>query len=189
MKKLIFAAAIAVLGVSSANAQLSQGTWMVGGSVADMNFTNGFRASLTPQLGYFIKDRIAVGGRVGLKIQNVNGVSGTQTDWTAGVFSRYYFGANEVDNLLDNGRFFVQGDAGFGGKNSNQGSTTNGVDLGIGAGYAYFITPTVGLEGLLRVGGKVGGGNTTTQTDVNLNIGFQIYLPSRTAKKAINDNQ
>lgn len=187
MKKILFAAAFAVLGASSMDAQLSQGNWMVGGQVADMNFTNGTRVTLSPQLGYFVRDRIAVGGQVGLNVQSVKGVSGTQTDWTLGLFSRYYFGNNEIDNLLKNGRFFAQGNVGFGGKNSSQGSTTNGVDLGIGAGYAYFITQNVGLEGMLTVGGKVGGGNTTTQTDVGLRVGFQIYLPSNAASKAVRD--
>ncbi len=182
MKKILCIAVMSLFGGASANAQLSQGTYMVGGNVANMDFTNGFNASITPQVGYFFRDRVAAGAQLGLNIRP-KGTSDTQTNWTLGLFSRYYFGENEIDNLLSNGRFFAQGDLGFGGNNPSTGDSTNGVDLGIGAGYSYFITPTVGLEGLLRVGGKVGGGNTNSQTDVTLNLGFQIYLPSKTVVK------
>lgn len=188
MKKLLIAAAVAMFSVE-ATAQLQQGNWMVGAQVANLRFTNGFSMSLTPKLGYFIQNRWVVGAQVGLDIESPQGSSSTQTNWSIAPFTRYYFGDNQVDNLLNNGVFFAEGSAGFGGNNSSAGNSTNGVDLGIGAGYAYFITPTVGLEGLLKYQALVGGGNTSGQGNLYLGVGFQIYLPNSKAKAALQDKQ
>lgn len=78
---------------------------MVGASVANMKFTNGFDMSLTPKLGYPVKDNWAIGGQVGLKVTSPEGTSATQTFYTVGAFTRYYFSDGQVDNLLNNGRF------------------------------------------------------------------------------------
>lgn len=186
MKKLFLAGALALFGLS--NAQIQKGNWMVGGQVANVKFTNGFNLSLTPQVGYFIEDNWAVGGEVGLSIADqTNG--GTTTNIDLGAFTRYYFGPNEVDSILKNGRFFAQGNVGFTGINQSSGATTNGVGLGIGAGYAYFLTPNVSLEGLLKFSGVAGGGNQNFNGNLGLNVGFQIYLPNAKAKQVLKDNQ
>lgn len=188
MKKLLLAGAFAVFGW--ANAQTQQGNWMVGGQVANMQFTNGVNINLTPQVGYFVKDNWAVGGQVGLNIYSPQGSgAGTQTNWTLGAFTRYYLGANEGNTLLKNGKFFGEGSIGFGGSNSSVGSSTNGIDLGIGAGYAYFITNNVSLDALLKFDGKVGGGSSFGKGDLGLRIGFQIYLPTARVKSALRDEQ
>lgn len=189
MKKLLITASVALLGVTTANAQLQKGNWMVGAHVANVKFTNGFAMDLTPKLGYFIQDRWAVGALVGLGISSPAGSSTTQTTYSVAPFTRYYFSGAEVDKLLNNGAFFAEGSAGFGGDNSGSGSSTNGVELGIGAGYAYFITPTVGLEGLLKFQGLAGGGNTNFNGNLYLGVGFQIYLPNSKAKAALRDQQ
>lgn len=187
MKKLLLAGAIAIFGFS--NAQIQEGNWMVGGQITNIKFTNGFNMSLTPKLGYFIKDRWALGAQVGLDIASPEGTSDTQTTWSIAPFTRYYFSDAEVDTLLNNGAFFAEASAGFGGDNSGSGNSTNGLDLGIGAGYAYFLTPNVGLEGLLKFQGLVGGGNDNVNGNLYLGVGFQIYLPSSKAKEVLNDNQ
>ncbi len=188
MKKLILAAVVAMFSTNAA-AQLQQGNWMVGAQVANIKFTNGFNMNLTPKLGYFVQDRWAVGAQVGLDVASPEGSSDTQTTWSIAPFTRYYFASNEIDNLLRNGAFFAEGSAGFGGNNSSAGNSTNGVELGIGAGYSYFITRNVGLEGMLKYQGLVGGGNTTAQGNLYLGVGFQIYLPNSRAKAALRDQQ
>lgn len=187
MKKLLLAGAFAFFGLS--NAQIQKDNWMVGGQVTNMKFTNGFNVALTPQLGYFVMDNWAIGGQVGLNIFSPKGNSATQTNWNLGVFTRYYLGDNQVDSILKNGRFFAQGEVGFGGSNSNTGSSTNGVDLGIGAGYSYFITRNVSLDALLKFNTLVGGGSSAAKGDLGLNVGFQIYLPTSKAKSVLKDNQ
>ncbi|MEP6595022.1 MAG: hypothetical protein ABJA71_03705, partial [Ginsengibacter sp.] len=60
--------------------------------------------------------------------------------------------------------------------------------LGFGPGYAYFITPNIGLETLLKYNGIIGFGNATTQSNLNLNVGFQIYLPTRNLKTRLEND-
>lgn len=191
MKKFILGAAVFATGLfNTANAQIQEGNWMVGGQVANFKFTNGFNMNLTPQVGYFIKDNWAVGGQVGLNVYSPQGGdAGTQTDWTLGAFTRYYFGPNEIDSLLKNGRFFAEGSVGFGGNNSSASTSTNGVDLGIGAGYSYFITKNVSLDALLKFNTIAGGGSSSAKGNLGLNVGFQIYLPTSKAKAALKDQQ
>ena len=160
---------------------------MVRGQVANMKFTNGLNINLSPQAGYFVVDNFAVGAMVNLDLTKPKGGNTTQTNWSVGGFGRYYVGKNEINSLLKNGRFFAEGTAGVGGVNSSSGSTTNGVDLGIGAGYAYFITRNVSLDALLKLNTIVGGGNTNGQADLGLRIGFQIYLPTSKVKAALQD--
>lgn len=162
---------------------------MVGGSVANIRFTNGFQGTLTPQLGYFIKNNWAIGGQVKLDVISPEGTSNTQTNWGVGAFTRYYFSDSQVTTLTNNGRFFGHAKVGFEGRNSSTGNTTNGVGLGIAAGYAYFITPNVALEAILGFEGIAGGGNTNFNGDVTLGVGFQIHLPNSRARAALRDQQ
>lgn len=190
MKKLVLGAAIFAAGLFTANAQIQEGNWMVGGQVANVKFTNGFNMDLTPQVGYFVKDNWAIGGLVSLNVGSPAGSRATQTDWGLKAFTRYYFGPNEVNTLLNNGRFFTEGSAGFGGKNSSgNGLSTNGLGLGIGAGYSYFVTNNISLDALLKFDTSVGGGNKIANGDLGLNVGFQIYLPTSKAKAALKDQQ
>ncbi|MDO4224703.1 MAG: hypothetical protein Q4C75_02300, partial [Bergeyella zoohelcum] len=100
MKKLLLAGAFALFGLS--NAQIQEGNWMIGGSVANAKFTNGFELNLTPQAGYFIKDNWAVGGNVNINVTKPTG-SSAYTNIDLGAFTRYYFGTNEIDSILKNG--------------------------------------------------------------------------------------
>ncbi|WP_018675717.1 outer membrane beta-barrel protein [Riemerella columbina] len=185
MKKLILGAAVFAAGLfSTANAQIQEGNWMVGGHVADMNFASGTKINIAPSAGYFVKDNWAVGAKVALEINSPKGSSDTQTNWTLTPFTRYYFGQNEIDGLLNNGRFFGEAAFGFGGDNSNTGNSANGVKYQFGAGYSYFINRNVALEGMLNFGTITGVG---TKGNVGLNFGFQIFLPSAKVKAALKD--
>lgn len=190
MKKIVLSTALIISGLfATSKAQIQKGNWMVGGNVANMTFTNGFNMNLTPKLGYFVMDNWVIGGEVNLNVYSPKGTGVTQTNWGVGAFTRYYFGDSQIDSILKNGRFFGEGNVGFSGINSGAGSSTNGLGLGIGAGYSYFITKNVGLEALLKYDGVVGGGNSSTNGNLGLAIGFQIYIPSKTAKAAIQDKQ
>lgn len=185
MKKLILGAAVFAAGLfSTANAQIQEGNWMVGGQVANMKFTDGTFISLAPSAGYFVKDNWAVGAKVGLDVFSVKGSDATQTNWTLTPFTRYYFGQNEIDGLLNNGRFFGEAAFGFGGDNSNEGDSANGVKYQFGAGYSYFVSKNVALEGVLNFGTITGVG---TKGNLGLNVGFQIFLPSAKVKAALKD--
>lgn len=192
MKKLWFAG-LTLLGTMSANAQTQEGNWMVGGAVGRLEFTSPFQMDLNPSVAHFVKDNWAIGARANL---NLNAGHGTTTlNWSVGPYTRYYFGDREIASPLDNGSFFAHLDMGFGGRNSattntntNQTiktNTTNGVAYGLGAGYSYFVTNNVSLDAMLRLEGVMG--KDQARPAASLNVGFQIYLPSATAKKAVND--
>jgi hypothetical protein len=89
-------------------------------------------------------------------------------------------------------RFFLEGNVGIEGDNNNFNgvkTSTNGLGLGIGPGLAYFITPNIGLEGLIKYQGIVGFGTTATTSNLNFGIGFQVYLPNRTIRNAATNTQ
>lgn len=193
MKKILISSLFSLalmLGVTSANAQIQKGNVLIGGNLANLNLGldkgSVFSFDVTPKAAWFIQDNLAVGAYVNLGLTTAKSIA-TQTRYGAGALARYYTGKDA--EIINHGRFFVEGNAGIGGVNvGNGGGNTNGLNLGVGPGFAYFITPNIGLETLLKYNGVVGFGNQTTQSALNLSFGFQIYLPGQsTAKKVKKD--
>ncbi|MFT4204705.1 MAG: hypothetical protein QM610_12440 [Chitinophagaceae bacterium] len=194
MKKVFLALGIlALVGLTKekASAQIEKGNTMWGGSLTSFNIGlkkgEGWDFGVTPKAGYFVKDNLAVGGYVNLGFSKAGSGQSTKSTYGVGAFTRYYAQPDQVNNLLKHGRFFGEVSAGFGGQSQKGQPTTNGFQFGFGPGYSYFVTKNVGLEGLIKYNGTVGGGNTTYQHNVTFNLGFQIYLPSSKIKSAIKD--
>lgn len=190
MKKILTLIVMATLVASVSNAQLQKGNVLVGGNLA--NFSLGleknsyFTLDISPKAAWFIQNNIAVGGYVKLGLITSNG-SNTQTNYGVGALARYYAGPSQIntDAILKHARLFVEGNAGLEGSNVSHGATTNGLGVGIGPGVAYFITPNVGLETLLKYDGIIGGGNNTLNNSLDFNIGFQVYLPGRSTRDKV----
>ncbi|MES2428034.1 MAG: hypothetical protein V4560_13725 [Bacteroidota bacterium] len=181
MKKFTFLILFILSTISfSANAQIQKGNVMVGGDLADislgLNSPNVFSFSISPKAAWFVEDNLALGGVVNLGIQTAKG-SNTVTTYGIGGLGRYYAGSDV--SVLNHGRFFGEATAGFGGVNVSNAGSTNGVNFSFGPGFAYFITPSIGLETLLKYNGLVGFGNQTYNNGLSLNFGFQIYLPGK----------
>ncbi|MCX8524484.1 porin family protein [Chryseobacterium formosus] len=194
MKKLIFTGILAIAGLStSANAQIQEGNWMVGSSILSSNFGlntgGGYSIGLQPKAAYFVADNVAVGGYVNLGISKVTNGSPTRFDYGVGALGRYFLSPGEkgVDNLLNHGRWFFEGNLGVGGSNVENGNSTTGLDFGVGPGYSYFITPNIGVEGLVKYQGQSGFGNEGLNSNITFNVGFSIYLPTSKAKSIAND--
>ncbi len=190
MKKLIFGAAVLVTGLlSTANAQIQEGNWMVGSSIISSNFGlntgAGYNIALQPKAAYFIKDNIALGAYVDLGISKETKGSPTGFDYGVGALGRYYVSPGEkgVDNLLNHGRWFFEGNLGVGGYSVENGPSTTGLDFGAGPGYSYFITPNIGVEGLVKYRGRAGFGNEGLNSNISFNVGLSIYLPTSHAKR------
>ena len=191
MKKILALLVVAMSVATVSHAQLQKGNVIVGGDLADFNLGlrkgSTFSMALTPKAAWFINSNFAVGAYVDLEVQTLGGNGqGSIINYGIGPLARYYVNNPKV-NLLQHGRFFVEGNAGIGGINYTKsgGGTTNGLDLGIGPGYAYFITPNIGLETLLKVKSTVGFGTTASSSLLDLNVGFQIYLPGRATKNKV----
>ncbi|WDF46944.1 hypothetical protein PQ459_00345 [Chryseobacterium sp. KACC 21268] len=194
MKKLLLGAVVLGAGLfSTANAQIQEGNWMVGSSLLSSNFGlntgAGYNIALQPRAAYFIKDNVALGGYVNLGISKVTKGSPTRFDYGVGALGRYYVSPGEagVDNLLNHGRWFFEGNLGVGGSSVENGNSTTGLDFGVGPGYSYFITPNIGVEGLVKYVGQSGFGNEGLNSNITFNVGFSIYLPSGQAKRIANE--
>lgn len=194
MKKLIFAGILAVSGLTAtANAQIQKGNWLVGSSLLTSNFGlntgGGYNIAIQPKGAYFIEDNVAVGGYVNLGISKSTSGSPTRFDYAVGGLGRYYLSPGEkgVDNLLNHGRWFFEGNVGIGGSSVENGNSTTGLDFGVGPGYSYFITPNIGLEGLVKYQGQTGFGSEGLNSNITFNVGFSIYLPTSKAKDIAND--
>jgi hypothetical protein len=194
MKKLILSGILAVAGLTTtANAQIQRGNWMVGSSILSSNFGlntgGGYQIALQPKAAYFIEDNVAVGGYVNLGFSKVTNGSPTRFDYAVGGLGRYYLspGENGVDNLLNHGRWFFEGNIGVGGSSVENGNSTSGLDFGVGPGYSYFITPNIGVEGLVKYQGQTGFGNEGLNSNITFNVGFSIYIPTSKGREVVND--
>jgi hypothetical protein len=172
-----------------ASAQIQRGNVMMGGNIGNLNLgldaPNVFSVNIIPKAAWFVQDNIALGGYLDLGLETAKN-SSTLTRYGVGALGRYYTGS---DLALNHGRLFAEATFGFGGQNvSNGGGNTNGLNFSIGPGYTYFVTPSIGLEALLKYNGLTGFGNEGVQNSLNLTFGFQIYLPGRgTAAKVMGD--
>lgn len=190
MKKFTILVLFAVTALGfSAKAQIQQGNVLVGADFADislgLNSPHVFNFNVSPKAAWFVQDNIALGGYVNLGIQTA---TGSQSVFTYGVggLGRYYTG-KDVE-VLRHGRFFAEVEAGLGGINigsyTSNGITysstnTNGFQFSAGPGFAYFVTPSVGLETLVKFNGETGFGNQSFQSKLTLNFGLQVYLPGK----------
>lgn len=195
MKKTFFAV-LACLGFLAAQAQFEQGKILISGSsgfslsslttkAKTGNTTTKTQKStsisLDPRVGYFVIDNLALGAGISVSTakytNEVNDSESKSTSFSFGPFARYYFQPG----------IFGEGSVGFG---SGKSEYTNGpvsntskystFNLGLGVGYAAFISDNVAIEPLLKYvsySEKPNGGNTKTiDAGITLNIGITVYL-------------
>lgn len=196
MKKayaLICGLSFFVLATNQTQAQLQKGNLLIGADLMGMSadFQKGnttFNLSINPKVAWFIQDNIAIGGMVDLGLSTRKGY--TAISYGVSALGRYYISDKQVQ-LLKQSRFFLEGNVGISGQNTKvDGSdnvSTNGLGIGFGPGIAYFITPNISLEGLLKYNLTVGFGNSTTNNQLAFGLGFQIYLPTKKARAVYND--
>ncbi|WP_419801792.1 hypothetical protein [Mucilaginibacter sp.] len=192
MKKITLAAFALFTFIFSANAQIQKGNVLIGADLANLQLgldqPTSFSVSLAPKAAWFIQDNVALGAYGNLGLTTVKG-NGTTTSYGIGALGRYYGGKASAPEIIKHTRLFLEANVGINGVNlPANGGSTNGLGLGIGPGVAYFITPSIGLETLLKYNGIVGFGSSAYANNVSLNFGFQVYLPGRaTARKVMND--
>ncbi|MBC7417486.1 MAG: hypothetical protein H7325_04955 [Pedobacter sp.] len=188
MKKLLFTIFAAAAIAFSADAQIQKGNVLIGANISNVNFAldkpNAFSFNINPKAAWFIQDGLALGGDVNFGIATQGKGLGTDINYGIGALGRYYgsTGANEV---VKHSRFFGEATVGISGRNLSGGGSTNGLGFSFGPGFAYFITPSIGLETLLKYNGVVGFGSSAYAHNLNLGVGFQIYLPGRSTVKKV----
>lgn len=188
MKKIITLFTVAsFIFITTAKAQIQRGNLLIGADIANLNLNlNGsgnFNMRIDPKLAFFIKNNLAVGPYVNFTLATAKN-SGTDVGYGIGALGRYYVNDSTI-NMLGHGRFFFEANVGIEGFNPSTGDNTNGLGIGAGPGYAYFITPNVGLETLLKYDGIIGFGSEATTSSLNLAFGLQIYLGSNRVRGAM----
>lgn len=177
---------------NNAEAQTEQGSTLFGAQLTNisLNFLEGntsFDLGISPKVGFFVADNVVIGGEVNLGLSTRTDF--TQIDYLVGPFGRYYFNNEEIDvTVSQRSLFFAEANAGIQGSNVKSGGNTsnsNGLGLGAGVGLAYFVSPTVGLETSLKYNFGIGFGNATFQNRLGLNLGFNIYLPSKSLRDQV----
>lgn len=188
MKKTSLLSVVAVLlCLNVVKAQIQQGNVLVGGDIAGFNLglnkDGYFNMNINPKAAWFVKDNMAIGGYVKFGLSTYKD-AGTTTNYGVGALGRYYINDPKI-NVLRHARFFGEANVGIEGDNYSKGGSTNGLGIGVGPGLAYFVTPNISLETLLKYDGIVGFGSRTTTGSINLSLGFQIYLPTSRIKNAV----
>jgi hypothetical protein len=172
------------------NAQTEKGTLMLGGtgSMAIGGTKSGLFLfpRLSPNVGYFVADNVAVGVRLGFGADFVNIFKRGQMTNPFGnmnVFGRYYFGISDKLKLP------IELSTGFSAIHNEGGAypTTMRYGAALAGGVNLFLNKNIAFEAMLRYGGStsivpnVGG----YRGNLSLNLGFQIYLPSKKATPAV----
>jgi hypothetical protein len=186
MKKLI-AAVVLVLSVTSINAQLSKGQWMVGGKGNFYSNEQGSFAStsytIAPDGGYFVIDKLAVGLRTELHGDVVNdSESGERLiksfSFSASPFVRYYIlPQTKRFNPFGDVEYFIRRYRSVGSPNNIFKETMHGPKLS--GGVAFFVHPKVALEGIVtyrKYTYNEDQGSTTHSKALEVGVGFQVHL-------------
>jgi hypothetical protein len=178
--------------VYSLHAQLQKGNVLVGADIANfnvyLNSGSNFNILVNPKAAWFIENDLALGGYITIGANGAKGIEPTTT-FGIGALGRYYVNDPNV-SLMKHMRLFGEANVGIESTgNAEANTSTTGLGFGFGPGLSYFITPNIGLEGLLKYNGLVGFGSEAYTNYLNLNIGFQIYLPTAKLKAAAMNKQ
>lgn len=192
MKNLTLTLLFVTCVLFGANAQIQKGNVMMGADISDITFgldkPNVFSLSINPKAAWFVQDGLALGGDVSFGLSTAKN-AGTDIRYGIGALGRYY-GATGANEVVRNSRFFGEATVGVSGVNPSVGESTNGLGFSFGPGFTYFVTPSIGLEALLKYNGVVGFGSSAYAHNLSLGVGFQIYLPGRsTANRVQRDMQ
>ena len=175
MKKLFLGAAL-LLASATSFAQTEKGKLMVGAS-SDLNFTsttndetddttNTFEVS--PQVGYFVADNIAVGLNFGYSNVNPEGDDNSTNTIGVGPFARVYFLEEEKIRPYAQAAYLYNsvkvGDA----------DATDASEIGLTGGAAYFITDSVSIDAALNYG--LGMSDTVDYSKLNFGVGFNLFF-------------
>jgi len=182
MQKLILFIIIIIFS-NNVNCQVTKGNWLFGGSVSFSSTTFNseagqknslFSIKLSPEIGYFIANKLAVGTKInfdkqGLKATGTS-IYSTFTDANFGPFIRYYFLSTEKQfNIL------AEGSCQFGFIEGNTVKTSKNT-FSFAIGPVIYFTSSAGLEFLIGYTTYKYVGFAGYNNNVQFGIGFQIHL-------------
>jgi len=170
--KIIVSVLVCSLFLIKTYSQTESGTLLLGGGASTaLNFGGGttFNIGISPDIGYFVEDNIAIGARVPLSL--AAGEDYRMISYGITPFVRYYF--DQMDDML----IFITANIGIDGMSTKIGGVSDsntGFIGGAGIGVAHMLTKNIGIEGIF-------GYSFMKYKDVDLrsrlgiDAGFQIY--------------
>ncbi len=161
---------------SSRNMGYNKGDFFVSGSFGYVAKDNGVSKDGTfgfaPSLGYFIKEKIAIGASLGFKNTSTTpsgGSSSSVSEFGVGVFGRYYINPSSQFSLFGQAGLEFASQSQSGG-----GSSATRFGLALKPGLNYFVSDRFSLEATLGEVGFTsrsgGGGNSTTDFNFGLDL-------------------
>ncbi len=204
MKKLIFTLVL-TFSVSYGFSQMNTGSYFVSGSIPlDLQLYSGSdklnsdvkesyqHLTIAPKGGYFIKNRLAVGGMVEYsadrtKTDDGSGVSKyVSSQVLAGPLARYYYEYGKflpfVEAMLGVGRQNIKSIFESGGESFESNSAHSVFKVAAGGGAHYFLTDALAFEALLQyfweTQNATEGDGGHNYTGILLLVGITIYFGS-----------
>ena len=166
--------------IKNANSQITKGNWLVSGSASFSQLQSSSTATvqfkqtnfqINPLVGYFVKDKFAVGLRPSLTYGS-NNVANSNTIISIGPFIRYYF--LKPENIIN---LFTEGSYTYG-SSTGKGQTT-GIKLNtfsFSGGPVLYFNSSLGLEFIITYSTTKVVGFPGTNNELRFGIGFQIHL-------------
>ena len=181
MKRNTFFLCLLLVGMQAANAQLTKGNWLVGGT-GNFSSDNVVRSgdpelkstnfSFLPNVGYFILNKFAAGLNAGVAHSKSNSTS--VTTYSAGPFARYYLlNIEKPFNLFIHGsyRYATSRIKNFGIRSSN-----DFYNYSISGGPVIYFNSSVGLEFSIGYSHLKSFESNAKTNSLQLGLGFQIHL-------------
>jgi hypothetical protein len=180
--KLFFLATLLFSGL--ANAQITKGNWMVGGSGSFTKYKStypdnntestytGYYLDLSPNVGYFVVDNFSIGSVVGFSFGNPSGPDNNSLGFGLAPFVRYYF--RKSDKIINP---FLQASYSFyRGKIQSGEGYNKSSEYRLKGGSAFFLNSSVALEITIEYNSSINNYNNNQYDNFTTGIGFQIHL-------------
>ncbi len=175
MKKLILICVLfCSLCVLNSFSQTEKGNYLLGGGAsASIDFSNGsntFYLWFSPNMGYFIIDKLTIGASLPLSFNSRE----NSRNFNYGItpFLRYYFGQPSDIMIFVTGAFGIKGSSS---KYYDTTASSSGIEGRAGVGGTYFLNESIGLEALLGYTYNKWRDSDATSA-IGLSIGFQFFF-------------
>ena len=153
--------------------QTEKNSLMVGG-MARLNIKQNY-AYISPQLGLFMAKNFALGATVPVSFSSPESLKSFYYGF--GPFFRGYFGASKLQPFLEGGVYFASEHTKFINNNREFRSRRTDNKAHLATGIAYFLTPNIGVEGILKY--QVDREFEYTGANLTFNLGLQVYLSNQ----------
>lgn len=184
MKKIKLIIAVVILFAVNSNAQITKGNWMVGGNglfSSNQEFStitsekyNSQTIQFTPNVGYFIIDKLTIGTKLGYEGNFVSYASGfNYNTFSIGFFSRYYLLKPEkLVNVFIESAYLLE-ERKYNGENFNINKNNTYYFM---TGTSIFFNSSVSMEIMLKYSKTLYQNKDTGVNRLQLGLGFQIFL-------------